>query len=114
MSTNGRRLTVLGVALVMTMLGAGFGHGSPEAAPKPKVVKGSGDITAKVDEFRALLGADNGGGPNQYPSGRREINWDSVPDDVERRTRSRPTSSTRKRNHGPAGSYSRPRVTTSR
>jgi hypothetical protein len=82
MSTNGRRLTVLGVALVMTMLGAGFGHGSPEAAPKPKVVKGSGDITAKVDEFRALLGADNGGGPNQYPSGRREINWDSVPDDV--------------------------------
>jgi hypothetical protein len=80
-STNLRRFAVLGAALAMTGMLGGFGHGSPDAAPKPKVVKGAGDISAKVAEFRALLGADNGGGPSQYPSGRREINWDGVPDE---------------------------------
>jgi len=82
MNSSSRRFVILGAALVMTVAVGGFGHGSPGAAPKPKVVKGSGDITAKLDEFRALLGPDNGGGPNQYPTGRREINWDAVPDEV--------------------------------
>ena len=50
--------------------------------PKPTVVKGAGDIRAVVEEYRALLGDDNGGTPETHTTGRREINWDAVPDDV--------------------------------
>src|SRR5690349_5871694 len=49
----------------------------------PTVVSGSGDISSVVDEYRNLLGADNGGEPGgRGPSGYREINWDGVPDEV--------------------------------
>jgi hypothetical protein len=48
---------------------------------EPTVVTAAGDITAKVDEYRELLGPDNGGGPGQQSSGRREIDWDAVPDE---------------------------------
>lgn len=75
-----RRLAALGVAVLAISVFAGLGRGS--GAPKPKVVKGAGDITAKVEDFRARLGSDNGGAPSQYPSGRREINWDGVPDEL--------------------------------
>jgi len=52
-------------------------------APDPQPVQGtvltaSGDITAKVDEFRALLGASNGGTAGEQPAGRREISWDGA------------------------------------
>jgi hypothetical protein len=49
--------------------------------PKATVVKGSGDVLPDIEEYRALLGPDNGGAPGQYESGRREINWDAVPDE---------------------------------
>jgi len=52
------------------------------AAPTPKVVSGAGDITAVVEEYRNLLGADNGGEPVSPGTGRREINWDSLPDEL--------------------------------
>lgn len=52
------------------------------ATPTPKVVSGAGDITAVVEEYRALLGADNGGEPVSPGTGRREINWDSLPDEL--------------------------------
>jgi hypothetical protein len=40
-----------------------------------------GDIKPIVDEFRVALGnPDNGGVPGPKPTGRREINWDTVPD----------------------------------
>jgi len=49
----------------------------------PTVVSGAGDITAVVDEYRALLGADNGTEPgSRGPAGYREINWDGVPDEL--------------------------------
>ena len=39
------------------------------------------DIKLIVNEFRAALGEpDNGGVPGLHPTGRREINWDQVPD----------------------------------
>ncbi len=53
----------------------------PAAAPPFKVVTGSGDIAATVEEYRALLGSNNGGEPVAVASGRREINWDGVPDE---------------------------------
>jgi hypothetical protein len=37
------------------------------------------DIQAAVDAFRAFLGTNNGVG-GSFPDGRREINWDGVPD----------------------------------
>jgi serine/threonine protein kinase len=44
-------------------------------------VTAAGDITAAVEDYRARLGPDNGGEPGHQPFGRREINWDAVPDE---------------------------------
>lgn len=56
-----------------------------DEAPAPVVpaikftqVSGSGDLTAKLTEFRALIGDPLNATPNQSV-GRREINWDGVP-----------------------------------
>lgn len=50
---------------------------------KPVVFSAAGkapsDIQASVDAFRNFLGTNNGVG-NTFPGGRREINWDGVPD----------------------------------
>jgi hypothetical protein len=50
---------------------------------KPMVFSAAGkapsDIQASVDAFRNFLGTNNGVG-NTFPGGRREINWDGVPD----------------------------------
>ncbi|MBK8615941.1 MAG: hypothetical protein IPN96_02275 [Anaerolineales bacterium] len=49
---------------------------------KPKVVTAAGDIASAVDEYRALLGENNGGDPGtKGPTGYREINWDSLSDE---------------------------------
>lgn len=60
---------------------------TPTAAPSvnptaPTVVSGAGDITAIVNQYRAVLGdPNNGGAPGAHSTGRREINWDGVPDE---------------------------------
>lgn len=47
--------------------------------PTPTVLSASGNIAAKVDEFRALLGdPSNGGTAGEQPAGRREISWDGA------------------------------------
>jgi len=50
----------------------------------PAVFEASGaspaDIQAAVDAFRAFLGALNPNVSGSFPDGRREINWDGVPD----------------------------------
>ncbi|MEN9563611.1 MAG: hypothetical protein RIR73_1855 [Chloroflexota bacterium] len=52
-------------------------------AAQPQVVTGSGDIAGAVDQYRALLGENNGGEPGtKGPTGYREINWDSLPDEL--------------------------------
>lgn len=65
----------LSVCLLLILSACG---GSSE----PQVVTASGDITAAVNEYRAILGADNGGDPGtKGVDGYREINWDSLPDE---------------------------------
>ena len=45
----------------------------------PTVLSATGDIAARVEEFRALLGGpSNGGTAGEQPAGRREISWDGV------------------------------------
>jgi hypothetical protein len=58
-----------------------FAKPTTEAPPRPVVISGAGDIAAVVERYRTLLGPDNGGEPGSKPTGRREINWDKVPDD---------------------------------
>jgi hypothetical protein len=53
---------------------------SSVAAGQPTVVTAAGDITSAIDRYRTTLGADNGGDPVTHTTGRREINWDAVPD----------------------------------
>jgi hypothetical protein len=52
----------------------------------PVVRQGSGAnaaaLQAIVDQFRADLGGANNGVGNSFTSGRRELNWDGVPDSV--------------------------------
>jgi len=74
------RTIVVGTVCVV---GLGLGAGSAGAGgnPKPTLVKGSGDISDAIAEYQTLLGADNGGVPQTFSSGRREINWDAVPDE---------------------------------
>jgi hypothetical protein len=74
---------VLLVSLAAAPLGACSDDPTTPRGPTPTVVTASGDIVAKVDEFRQLLGdPNNGGTPGEQAAGRREINWDGVPDDV--------------------------------
>jgi hypothetical protein len=46
--------------------------------PQATVFTASGNIAAKVDEFRNVLGASNGGTAGEQPGGRREISWDGA------------------------------------
>ena len=49
---------------------------------KPRVITAAGDIASTVEQYRALLGENNGGDPGtRGPDGYREINWDSLPDE---------------------------------
>ena len=52
------------------------------AQAKPVVISAAKDISAAVEQYRALLGANNGGEPGPKSGGRREINWDGVPDNL--------------------------------
>ena len=52
---------------------------NPVPPPVATVVSATGDITATVVEYRALLGdPSNGGTAGEQPAGRREISWDGA------------------------------------
>ena len=48
--------------------------------PAATVITATGNVTAKVDEYRLLLGDPRNGGTvvGPAPAGRREVNWDGV------------------------------------
>jgi hypothetical protein len=56
---------------------------TPPPAPEIKatVISASGDVTAKLDEFRSILGDSLNNAPGKT-SGRREVNWNGVPADL--------------------------------
>jgi len=69
------------MVLATTFLVAGCGDkpvNAPAPGPQATVFTASGDIGAKVDEFRNALGPSNGAVAGQQAGGRREINWDGA------------------------------------
>src|SRR5712691_7799845 len=68
---------LVGVAVMMAC------SDDPVTAPAPvrplaTVYSATGRIGATVSQFRAILGAPNGGIAGEQPAGRREINWDGA------------------------------------
>ena len=49
---------------------------------KPTVLKASGNITSTIEEFRNMLGPNNGNTAGSQSTGRRELNWDGIPDSI--------------------------------
>jgi hypothetical protein len=83
-----RFISIIANVFVLAVLLTACGAPQPtspaaESAMTPTVISGAGDISAVVDEYRNLLGSDNGVDPgSKGPSGYREINWDGVPDEM--------------------------------
>jgi hypothetical protein len=72
------RLMGLAVAAVLMACSDNQAVEPTPATPQPTVLTATGDITAKVDEFRNALGPSNGGTAGEQPTGRRQINWDGA------------------------------------
>lgn len=65
---------IIGFLLILALSACG--------GSEPQIVTGTGDVTSVVDQYRGLLGENNGGDPGtKGASGYREINWDSLPDE---------------------------------
>ena len=77
---SARRLTLGAVATIATA--AALAPGAQAAAGTQRTAAGpnAAAIQAAVDAFRADLGGVNNGNLGTFPGGRREINWDAVPD----------------------------------
>jgi hypothetical protein len=59
--------------------GSGTTYPAPPVPPPATVLSATGAISAKVDEFRGLLGdPSNGGTAGEQAAGRREISWDGA------------------------------------
>jgi len=72
------------MGLAVLVLAAGCGDdpvNPPKQTVAPTVLTATGDIAAKVDEFRNTLGPSNGGVPGDRGTGRREIAWDAAATD---------------------------------
>lgn len=73
-------------ALALSVLGLTALAVSPGSAAgsRPNVVRavGRAKVIDAVERYRAILGPNNGGEPGSRGSGRREINWDGVPDEL--------------------------------
>jgi hypothetical protein len=70
-------LVVVAAAVVLAVMPAAA---SATAVTRSAAGANAASIQATVDQFRADLGGVNNGVGDSFPSGRREINWDGVPD----------------------------------
>jgi hypothetical protein len=62
--------------------GGGSGSGGNDDRRDPTVFTARAtEVPQIVDEFRTQLGRDNGGVPERGFTGRREVDWDGVPDE---------------------------------
>ena len=69
----------MGLAMALVMTGCGKDSvTAPSSGPQATVYSATGNITARVDEFRNALGPSNGGAAGEQPAGRREISWDGA------------------------------------
>src|SRR5207245_2866415 len=68
---------LVGVA-VMTACNGDRATAPAPVRPLATVYSATGRIGATVSQFRAILGAPNGGIAGEQPAGRREINWDGA------------------------------------
>jgi hypothetical protein len=76
-----RRVSLtLAAAAAAVMLAAASAHA--DGVQRTAAGASPADIQAAVDAFRADLGGANNGGGAPAASGRREVNWDGVPDSV--------------------------------
>ena len=76
---------MLGAISVSIALSSAADNDSAQAQERilrARVVTGTGDLKAAVRRFRQLLGPNNGGAPGGDAKGHREIDWDSVPDEL--------------------------------
>src|SRR6266511_1115059 len=84
-NVHGRhRSPMIGLILAVALLATAWGAAGAAAAggkPKATAVTGAGDLSPQLEKYRELLGDDNGGAPTSSDSGRREIDWDAVPDE---------------------------------
>src|SRR2546429_1964418 len=75
----GRTLALAVAFLGFSACNGDSGVSTVTPPPAPTVISATGDITAKVVEYRALLGdPSNGGTAGEQPAGRREIAWDGA------------------------------------
>ncbi len=78
-----KKTTALQIALALPLLAFLSTNCKKDktTTPDPTVLTASTNIQAKIDEYKALLGPDNGGVPGtQGVTGFREINWDGLTD----------------------------------
>lgn len=80
-----RRIGFITIALAGALFACNddddYGTTEPPPPPPPPlatVITASGDIAARVEEFRNSLGPSNGATVGEQPGGRREINWDGA------------------------------------
>ena len=77
-------MTMRGPLAIAAVLAAAALAPAAAQAAEPIVFSASGAgpaaIQSTVDAFRASLGTLNPNNGQSFPSGRREINWDGVPD----------------------------------
>jgi len=77
----GRSIALVAGITAMSACGNDYGSNpvQPNPAPVPVTLSATGNIIARVDEFRALLGdPSNGGTAGEQAAGRREISWDGA------------------------------------
>jgi plastocyanin len=75
-----RTMFWMGLAGVVVMMACSDDPVAPPAPvpPEATLFTATGTIGATVNQFRAILGAANGGTAGEQPTGRREINWDGA------------------------------------